>query len=616
MLGLKGYVDIVANAELTSPYLPSGNNNNGSSSSNIGNDGSAPSKRRFLVPVEIKTGKQSNYNRVEHEAQVTIYILMLLMRAYGSVNTALLEQEEVQKGEEETIPPASPGIFGLLLYINAHHDSPTACEVIQPSWMTIRSLLQQRNRLASHLLTSGVSGAGSGAASGALGGHASLPPLLKDTRTCENCFKSAECMTEALYKEGETPYTSGCADLFTYTTGHLSQACVDYLRHWNRLLDLEEAAEGNTSHTVWTESSSSRQATHGGSRGTEGGLTFLYYKTIRFNSTEGALSTTARAETSECAETYERHASSTSNPRERMGATSHLPTKAQTGLEDDKDRILVVLARAGYGDIPEFELDAADSPLGATTPNSGEESGGLIGLREGDRVVVSLEATYTATHACPNNDIEDLSYGFSSSAAIQGGKTGRSMPLQPWSIADIEPGVAGGGSTATVVQATKSRVWLALSTLPYRLLRLLRGSTTTGNENCGSKAARARRDRQDLSLSQEQGVRGINPRQVMIRLDKDHRSAISSAQSRSNLFSLMIDSYDRAAFKRYKEDKQAHKSQNRRANAPAAETEAAIQEQSKRTHSALRRNHLGSPTSLRTEAMKNPFGKSERAYAI
>ena len=58
VLGLKGYIDLTAKLSYAAPSSAS----------------------PLLCPVEIKTGKPSAFNEVEHKAQVSIYVLMMILR--------------------------------------------------------------------------------------------------------------------------------------------------------------------------------------------------------------------------------------------------------------------------------------------------------------------------------------------------------------------------------------------------------------------------------------------------------------------------------------------------------------------------------------------------------
>lgn len=69
-----------------------------------------------------------------------------------------------------------------------------------------------------------------------------LPPVLADARACSYCFQASECMSLHAALEGGSAGSSGAPELFGFALRDVSQLHLDYLRHWESMIDREEEA--------------------------------------------------------------------------------------------------------------------------------------------------------------------------------------------------------------------------------------------------------------------------------------------------------------------------------------------------------------------------------------
>ncbi|BDA50404.1 DNA replication ATP-dependent helicase/nuclease DNA2 [Coccomyxa sp. Obi] len=189
------------------------------------------------APLEFKTGKPHQ----SHRAQVTLYQLLMEER-YGE-----------------------PIEAGLLWYLN--QSSP---EIVTRSPYEVAGLMMQRNALAARL-----------------GRARSLPPMLREERSCSNCFQRSNC---SLFHKASapllhTPYfpplsslsgvprlatlgalEGGCAEsagmgpTFSELTGHLSAVHAQFLAHWLHLVDLEEGDTSAKRSEIWAMPGEEREA--------------------------------------------------------------------------------------------------------------------------------------------------------------------------------------------------------------------------------------------------------------------------------------------------------------------------------------------------------------------
>ncbi|KAG9452225.1 hypothetical protein H6P81_005129 [Aristolochia fimbriata] len=173
--GLKGVIDASVRVNITSE-----------------NEGSHDK----ILPLEFKTGKGTNGQAtVEHNAQVILYTLLMSERYMKDVDS------------------------GLLYYL---HTDQTRGIAVQRSDLV--GLIMRRNELAIDILR---------AAKLQL-----LPPLLRSPSLCKSCRHINACTV--LHKaHGGNMETSGLGDLFDTYVEHLTSSQLDFLRLWDRLIDLE-----------------------------------------------------------------------------------------------------------------------------------------------------------------------------------------------------------------------------------------------------------------------------------------------------------------------------------------------------------------------------------------
>ncbi|XP_020682385.1 DNA replication ATP-dependent helicase/nuclease DNA2 isoform X1 [Dendrobium catenatum] len=150
-----------------------------------------------IIPLEFKSGKGTTGQiAVEHRAQVILY-------------TLLMSERYLRKDVDS----------GLLYYL---HTDETRGIKVQRSDLV--GLIMRRNELASDILKASTSQV--------------LPPMLKNPTVCQNCRHLNSC--SIYHKAYAGSYeTSGLGDLYDKKTGHLNIAHLEFLKHWDRLIDLE-----------------------------------------------------------------------------------------------------------------------------------------------------------------------------------------------------------------------------------------------------------------------------------------------------------------------------------------------------------------------------------------
>ncbi|KAK9542627.1 hypothetical protein VZT92_000471 [Zoarces viviparus] len=198
--GLKGKIDLTARVRIQKPR-----------------SGSCRTSEERTVPLELKTGKESN--SIEHRSQVILYTLMSLER-YNSE-------------------------AGFLLYLKTGSLHPVVA-----SHMDRRELLKLRNTLVHHIHNCVEKEAKRSRLS-------KLPDILTDRQTCQYCPQKRNC---ALY---ERVVDGGSADVcedvvrdfLQQETGHLIPPHLSYFSHWLLLCCLEAASmeAKNGRKRVWLQ---------------------------------------------------------------------------------------------------------------------------------------------------------------------------------------------------------------------------------------------------------------------------------------------------------------------------------------------------------------------------
>lgn len=195
------------------------------------------SDQKFVMPIELKTGKISPSVSNGHRAQVIIYILMSMISQ--PINLSVYQSRRFVKG--------------LLLYVNAipnqlnvalsRQKNQVLSEMISPSWEDAVALIQSRNSMALVMQLSSIISKTK---------PHNFPVLLKSTHDCEFCYQASECMLYHASLENGNKDTSGVNTLFNYALRGLSSKHLDFVRHWDHLIDLEASAVNSHLHAIWT----------------------------------------------------------------------------------------------------------------------------------------------------------------------------------------------------------------------------------------------------------------------------------------------------------------------------------------------------------------------------
>ncbi|XP_022897892.1 DNA replication ATP-dependent helicase/nuclease DNA2 isoform X3 [Olea europaea var. sylvestris] len=168
--------------------------------------------REMIMPLEFKTGKgNSGQTTMEHNAQVMLY--------------ALLMSERYMKNIE----------CGLLYYL--HTDQTQGISVRRSDLV---GLIMRRNELANDLLKALTA--------------QQLPPMLQSPNMCKGCRHLSVC---SVYHKvyGGTTEGSGLGDVFDSMISHLTTAHTDFLKRWERLVDLEAKALEVANKESWCSQS-------------------------------------------------------------------------------------------------------------------------------------------------------------------------------------------------------------------------------------------------------------------------------------------------------------------------------------------------------------------------
>ncbi|XP_030549255.2 DNA replication ATP-dependent helicase/nuclease JHS1 isoform X3 [Rhodamnia argentea] len=168
-----------------------------------------------IVPLEFKSGKGPNgQSSMEHCAQVILYTLLMSERYMKPIDS------------------------GLLYYLQSDH---THGITVRRSDLV--GLIMRRNELATYILKALTT--------------QQLPPMLQSPSICKGCRHIDVC---TLYHKahGGSTENSGLSDLFNAYTYHLTTVHSDFLRHWDRLIDLEAREAEHRKKGLWRSRNSRR----------------------------------------------------------------------------------------------------------------------------------------------------------------------------------------------------------------------------------------------------------------------------------------------------------------------------------------------------------------------
>ena len=242
-LGLEGFIDVTLEAE----YAPA----NSSSPS--------ASRKKVLVPLELKTGGKQDF-RTDHMGQLSLYTLMA--RAFHG---------DARFGEDED---KRSGKGGIILYMNGEKFEN---KFLAPSSGELKTLVAMRNELVGNILSSdaprGVINGPKGEVKVLAPSPTNLPRIDNSFFDCKSCFSKRDCM---LYKASEIRGVSSAGEgsgqreeadwkveMVEKRTGHLTDEHLKYFREWDRMIDLELAADSERQSDAWLVSSAEREEREG-----------------------------------------------------------------------------------------------------------------------------------------------------------------------------------------------------------------------------------------------------------------------------------------------------------------------------------------------------------------
>lgn len=175
-----------------------------------------------MAPLELKSGRP----RLADSTQVLLYLLAMEERYGKALN------------------------WGLLVYRNGNG---TSTELVPRAEMELQSIMVARNRVAAAVSRN------------------ALPPLSELKNNCHYCYQRSLCMvTHAAHGGTGNSFVDTLPDCTTRSklllayeqdAGHIkTKDEADFLRHWNRLIDLEAAASQNRHPEIWAMTGDEREA--------------------------------------------------------------------------------------------------------------------------------------------------------------------------------------------------------------------------------------------------------------------------------------------------------------------------------------------------------------------
>ncbi|MCO5601360.1 hypothetical protein L7F22_055480 [Adiantum nelumboides] len=170
-----------------------------------------------ILPLEFKTGKQtSGQAALEHRAQVILYSLLMSDRYRESVDSGLLFY--LQTNQTQGVTTQRGDLLGLVMRRNEHATN-----------MLSASSTQQ------------------------------LPPMLQSMHLCQRCWHVDVCSIYHKALEGGTAESSGLGEVFNQTTEHLNVSHIEFLKSWDRLIDLEAQELQASQREIWRLPSQERE---------------------------------------------------------------------------------------------------------------------------------------------------------------------------------------------------------------------------------------------------------------------------------------------------------------------------------------------------------------------
>lgn len=204
--------------------------------------------------LELKSGKSSSYSALTHNAQVSLYNLLLSDRKNDAINHGLLTYIRVQDAID-TKTQKQENFSG-----NGQRKSSSSDDrgnaggdgnnrVIFPPHSEVVSLLVQRNKLADYLrIDADVE---------------DFPPILEcQQMICNMCFMADSCMVQHRLLEGgtETSVENGPGkEFFARRAGTLTEQHGSYYKFWREVLADEEEISCRESFNLWSMSGFQRE---------------------------------------------------------------------------------------------------------------------------------------------------------------------------------------------------------------------------------------------------------------------------------------------------------------------------------------------------------------------
>ncbi|CAI0528477.1 unnamed protein product [Linum tenue] len=176
-------------------------------------ESSTNGKAEKIMPLEFKTGKvRDGQLSTEHSVQVILYTLLMSERY----------QEHIDSG--------------LLYYLQ-----PDRTQGIKVRRSDVVGVMMRRNELANDIRKALISQV--------------LPPMLQSPGTCRTCRHLDVC---TIYHKvhGGSAEESGLGDVFESSVRHLTAGHHTFLRHWDRLIDLEAKETQLGKNEIWSSNGS------------------------------------------------------------------------------------------------------------------------------------------------------------------------------------------------------------------------------------------------------------------------------------------------------------------------------------------------------------------------
>ncbi|KAI9487574.1 MAG: DNA replication factor Dna2-domain-containing protein [Benjaminiella poitrasii] len=171
----------------------------------------SPTNKVLTVPFELKTGKASRF--LTNRAQTLLYTLLMSDRYDIDIGAGIL-----------------------------YYSKTNSLYLVPSSRNDLRSLIMSRNYLAIACKNTG-----------------SLPPMIKNSHSCQYCYINNVCTVYHKAIENGTGITSGLHKLFEEKTEHMTESISSFFRHWWKLLEKEEINIDYLRREIWCQPADIRE---------------------------------------------------------------------------------------------------------------------------------------------------------------------------------------------------------------------------------------------------------------------------------------------------------------------------------------------------------------------